>query len=197
MDVDLTKLIPDIRKLSDMREVIFDRGWLKNAFDVDLYYMYRGVESKNELRYDITVIPPAFLGSEFVKTKGHYHLENWQETYTVLKGTAIFLMQKLGEDGNIFDAYAVKTERGESIIIPPKYGHVTINPSETEELKMANWVSPDCKVDYSPYEKKQGACYCYTKQGWLRNENYKNVPDLRFEKPLKSLPENLDFLKQG
>jgi len=31
MDVDLTKLIPDIRKLSDMREVIFDRGWLKNA----------------------------------------------------------------------------------------------------------------------------------------------------------------------
>ena len=31
---------------------------------------------------------------------------------------------------------------------------------------------------------------------WL-NENYKNVPELRFEKPLKSLPEDLEFLKKG
>lgn len=196
MEADLKKLIPDIRKLSDMREVIFDKEWLKNApGDIELYYMYRGVENKNSLRYDITVIPPAFLGSEFAKTKGHYHLENWQETYTVLKGSAIFLMQKPDKNDGIADVYAVNAEEGESIIIKPGYGHVTINPSKTEELKMANWVSPDCKVDYKSYEGKNGACYYYTKQGWTKNENYKTVPELHFEKALASIPEDLTFLK--
>ncbi len=197
MEYDLTKLTPDIRRLNDMREVVYDKEWLKNASDIELYYMYRGVENKNGLRYDITVIHPAFLGSEFVKTKGHYHLENWQEVYTVLEGTAIYLMQKKNENGDIEDVYAVKTKKGESIIIKPGYGHVTINPSETEKLKMANWVSPDCKVDYLPYEKLQGACYYYLKSGWAKNENYKTVPELRFEKSLKNIPENLDFLKKG
>jgi oxalate decarboxylase/phosphoglucose isomerase-like protein (cupin superfamily) len=41
----------------------------------------------------------------------------------------------------------------------------------------------------------QGACYYYTKNGWIKNENYKNVPPLRFEESLKSEPTNLDFLK--
>ena len=201
MEADLAKLTPDIRKLSDMREVIYDKEWLKNAPDVELYYMYRGVEEKNGLRYDITVIPAKILGNEFVKTKGHYHLADWQEVYTVLEGTAIYLMSRRSgippKAGQIIDVYAVTAKKGESIIIPHGYGHVTINPSETEDLKMANWLSPDCKVDYKPYEEKQGACYYYTKQGWVKNENYKTVPGLRFEQPLKNIPENLDFLKNG
>ncbi|MEK7562604.1 MAG: glucose-6-phosphate isomerase family protein [Patescibacteria group bacterium] len=203
MEIDLTKLTPDIRKLNDMRDVVYDKEWLKNTSNIELYYMYRGVEQKDGLRYDITVIPAALLGSEFTKTKGHYHLTNWQEVYTALEGTAIYLMQKRNEAGEIEDAYAVKTEKGETIIIPQGYGHVTINPSETENLKMANWVSPDCKVDYLPYEKLQGACYYYILQpgsgqtGWIKNENYKTVPNLRFEKPLKNIPDNLEFLKNG
>jgi len=217
MEIDLTKLTPDIRSLYNMREVLYDKDFAKNSADIELYYMYRGVEKKDGLRYDITIIPPAFLGSEFVKTKGHYHLANWQEVYTVLEGTAIYLMSRRSpalagpEAGQIKDVYTVKTEKGESIIIKPGYGHVTINPSETKELKMANWVSPNCKVDYLPYEKLQGACYFYVKTGsasaplrrdygdaqWVKNGNYKSVPELRFEKPLKNIPENLEFLKQG
>ncbi len=205
MKYDLTKLTPDVRKLNDIKTVIYDREWLKTAPDTELYYMYRGVEKNNDLRYDITIIPAKMLGSEFVKTKGHYHLENWQEVYMVLEGTATYLMQKRKPDGEIEDAYFVKAEKGESIIIPSGYGHVTINPSESQELKMANWISENCKVDYSPYEQMHGACYYYIKgaasaQGfgepkWIKNENYKNIPELRFEEPLKSMPENLDFLK--
>lgn len=196
MDFDLTKLTPDVRTLNDMRNVLADRDFVKSSPNFNLYYMYRGVEKTDGLRYDITVIPANFIGNEFTKTKGHYHLENWQEVYTVLEGTAIYLMQKRGGKREIEDAYYVVTNKGESIVIPPFYGHVTINPSDREELKMANWVSPDCKVDYKPYEEKQGACYYYTKNGWIKNENYKSVPELREEKPLKSLPENLDFLKK-
>ena len=199
MEIDLTKFTPDVRKLNDMKNVLYDQGWLKTGPegrpDFNLYYMYRGIEEKNDIRYDITIIPHAMLGSEFVKTKGHYHIGAYQEVYTVLEGEAIYLMQKKNNKEEVEDAYAVRAQKGDFVIIPSFYGHITINPSEGEELKMANWVSPRCKSDYSLYEKMQGACYYYTKQGWVKNNNYKPVPELRFEEPLKSLPEDLSFLK--
>jgi len=195
MEYDLTKLTPDVRKLSDMRSVVADQEWLKSAEDSDLYFMYRGLEMKDKIRYDITVVAAKILGNEFNKTKGHYHVGSFGEVYTVLEGSAIYLMQKKNENGDIEDVYAVKAEKGDVVIIPSFYGHVTINPSETKELKMANWVCEDCKSDYSLFEKNHGACYYYTKQGWIKNENYKNIPELRFEEPVKTLPEDLNFLK--
>jgi glucose-6-phosphate isomerase, archaeal len=195
MKIDLKKLTPDIRHLDDMRGVLYDKDFAKNSPDFDLYYMYRGLERKGELRYDITVVAAKMLGNEFNKTKGHYHIGKYQEVYTVLEGSAIYFMQKLGKDGNVSDVYAVKAEKGDSIIIPSFYGHITINPSKAKDLKMANWLSDNCKSDYSPFEKMQGACYYYTKQGWIKNENYKSIPELRFEQPLKEIPKNLDFLK--
>lgn len=195
MEVNLKNLTPDIRKLSDMKNVLYDQEWLKTAGNPELYYMYRGIEEKKGIRYDITIIPPAMLGSEFVKTKGHYHIETYQEVYTVVEGEAIYLMQKKNNKEEIEDAYAVKAQKGDTVIVPSFYGHITINPSETQELKMANWVSPQCQSDYSLYEKLRGACYYYLKTGWIKNENYKSVPELRFEEPLKSIPQDLSFLK--
>lgn len=196
MEIDLSKLTPDIRHLNDARGVLYDQDFAKNSPDMDLYFMYRGLEQKNNLRYDITLIPSKILGKEFNKTKGHYHVGKWQELYIVLEGKAIYLLQKKNEKGEIEDVFAVHASKGECVIMPPSYGHVTINPSETEELKMANWISEDCKSDYSDYEKNAGACYFYTKDGnWVKNPNYKNIPDLRFEEPLKEIPQNLDFLK--
>ena len=228
--INLKDKIPDVRYLKDIKSVVYDKNWLKNSPDFELYYMYRGLEEKNNLRYDITIIPAKMLGQEFVKTKGHYHVGKFQEVYIVLEGKAIYLMQKSFDaaqdkenEEKIEDVFAVKAEKGQAIIIPPFYGHVTINPAK-EDLKMANWVSKDCKNDYSLYEKNQGACYYFilrrdsssgqvlrrdsssgqvlrrdSSSGqalpeWIKNNNYKNTPDLRFEKPLGSLPKNLDFL---
>lgn len=195
MENDLSKLNPDIRKLLDMKEVIYDKDWLKTAPNLDLYYMYRGVEEKDDLRYDITIVSAKMLGPEFNKTKGHYHANSWQELYTVLDGQAIYLLQKKNKAGEIEDVYAVEAKKGDFVIMPAFYGHVTINPSENQDLKMANWISPKCKSDYSDYEELKGACYYYTKNGWIKNNNYKNLPPLRFENPLKSMPKNLDFLR--
>ena len=183
---------PDIRYLNDMKKVLFDQKWAKTAPNFELYYMYRGLKEKNELRYDITVIPPKMLGKEFVKTKGHYHVENHGELYIVLGGKAIYLMQK-EKDGKIEDVYYVKAKKGDHILIPPQYGHITINPS-SKELKMANWVSKKCKSNYGDIEKRKGACYYYTISGWVKNKNYKNIPNLHFKKPQKLFPKNLDFL---
>lgn len=193
MEIDLKSKTPDIRKLSDMKMVLYDQKWAENAPDTELYYMYRGLEEQGDLRYDITVIPARKLGRELVKTKGHNHIGNYGELYMVLEGEAIYLMQK-GDENKITDVCAVKVKKDESVVIPSGYGHVTINPSE-KDLKMANWVSKNCKNDFSLFERKRGACYYYTENGWIKNENYKEVPELRFESSLKGIPQSLDFLK--
>jgi glucose-6-phosphate isomerase len=64
----------EIRYLDDMRTVLYDKAWARTAPNFEVYYMERGLEEKDGLRYDITTIPPKMLGQEFVKTKGHYHI---------------------------------------------------------------------------------------------------------------------------
>ena len=193
MEIDLKNKTPGIRKLSDMKTVLYDQEWAGKTPDLELYYMYRGLEEKEGLRYDITVIPARKLGQEFVKTKGHNHTESYGELYIVLEGEAIYLMQK-GDENKIADVCAIKAKKGEAALIPSGYGHVTINPSE-KDLKMANWICKNCRNDFSLFESLQGACYYYTENGWVKNENYKEVPELRFESSLKEIPQNLDSLK--
>lgn len=197
-EINLKNITPDIRHIDDMRDVMFDKNFAKNAENADLYFMYRGIEKTGDIRYDITVISAKMLGNEFNKTKGHYHIGAYPEIYTVLEGSAIYLMQKTEGNTNIIsDVYAVKANKGDVVIIPPFYGHVTINPSENQELKMANWLCDKCKSNYSSFVQLQGACYYYTQNGWIKNENYKSIPELRFEEPTKEVPQNLEFLNKG
>jgi glucose-6-phosphate isomerase len=186
-----------IRRLYDIREVVYDKGWLKNAENVELYYMYRDLSlSKKDreiilesgLRYDITVIPPRMLGLEYVKTLGHYHPLipgtglSYTEIYEVLEGEAHYLLQK-EEKGRIVDVAMVKAEKGDKVIIPPNYGHVTINPSN-KVLKMANFVAREFSSVYEPYKGKGGAAYFELGGNKLvENENYGPLPEVRFLKP--------------
>jgi glucose-6-phosphate isomerase len=183
----------EIRYLDDMKMVLHDKTWAKTAPNSKVYYMERGIEEKDGLRYDITTIPPKMLGQEFVKTKGHYHIGECQELYIVLEGEGIFLMQKRGE-GKIQDVYYVKAKKGDCVLVPPFYGHVTINP-DSKTLKMGNWISKEYIADYESIETKGGFSYYYTQAGWVQNKNYEEVLKLRSEMPLKSMPGNLDFLK--
>jgi glucose-6-phosphate isomerase len=180
---------PQIRYLEELEKVVYDKEWFKKAKNFPLYYIFRGVKEKNEIRYDITVIPPNLLGKEFVKTKGHYHIGNFGELYKVLAGEGIFLMQKK----DLSDVYFVRAKRGDFVKIPPNYGHTIINPSG-KTLKIANWVSKYCQSDYQSIEKMGGFCYYYTIDGWVENKNYKKIPKLKQKKPLKEMPKNLKFL---
>ncbi|MCK4270648.1 MAG: glucose-6-phosphate isomerase, partial [Methanogenium sp.] len=73
-----------VRTVREMKCVPADPEFADSDPDPErpLYYMYRDLymnEADHEklaaqqLRYDITVIPPAMPGREYVKTKGHYH----------------------------------------------------------------------------------------------------------------------------
>jgi len=193
-------IAPDIRKLSDMTDVIYDKNWLETAPDKDLYYMYRDLAlSKNDysivmdhdLRYDITIIPPSNLGMEFIKTAGHYHPHvnvkgeyTYPEVYEVLNGVAHYLLQKRenSNNGKIVDVIMIEAKEGDKVIIPPNYGHVTINPSN-KELKMANWVSRDFSSIYEPYKELGGATYFESIKGNLiLNERYEHLPEVRYLK---------------
>jgi len=191
MEIKKTKK-PDIRYLDEMRDLLYDKEWAKKAPNFKLYYMYRGVKKRNGLRYDITLIPPRMLGKEFVKTKGNHNSNNFPELYLVLKGEALILMQKTINKA-VKKAIAIRLKKGEAIIEPPDYDVVTINPSK-KTLKIANWVSEKNKNIYKNIERMKGACYFFTENGWIKNKNYSKVPKLVFEKPLKKIPKNLDFL---
>jgi glucose-6-phosphate isomerase, archaeal len=188
---------PDIRSLYDMADVIYDQKWLDAADDIDLYYMYRDLAFSNKdhsiilqygLRYDITIIPPSNLGIEYVKTAGHYHplIEGtkytFPEVYEVLSGVAHYLLQK-SENNKTTDVIIVEAKEGDKVIIPPNYGHVTINPSN-KELKMANWVSREFSSIYGPYRNCKGAAYFELSDGRIvKNENYQDLPEIRYLKP--------------
>ena len=173
-----------------MKNVVYDKKWFKIAKNFPVYYMYRGVKKKDGLRYDITVIPPKMLGQEFPKTKGHSH--PFKELYQILSGEGLFLLQKC-QNKKVKDVFWVKVRKGGVLVIPQNYEHLIINSSK-RTLKTGNWLSQKCQNLYNFIEKMKGACYCYTKSGWVKNKNYVNIPRLRFKKPLKSLPKNLDFL---
>lgn len=189
---------PDIRYLYDMKKVIYDKSWLKGAENIPLYYMYRDlyrpedreVILQTNLRYDITVMPSRKLGEEFVKTKGHYHPKvnsvSYPELYGVLEGKAHYLLQKR-EDKKVARTVLVKAEKGDKVIIPPNFGHITINPSD-QKLKMANWVYRDFDSIYEPIQEKEGAAWFELVDGFRKNENYGDVPELEKFKASRSDP---------
>ncbi|MHA1157110.1 MAG: glucose-6-phosphate isomerase family protein [Candidatus Heimdallarchaeota archaeon] len=144
-----------VRKLFDMKEVIYDQNWVnQQENDFDLYYMYRDltrkqdktIYQKNNVRFDVTVIPPQTLGKELVKTAGHFHPDakegiSFPEVYELMNGEGIYLLQKDSVENNTIEIIVVKAKAGDQILIPPGYGHITINPSKTETLVMNNLVS--------------------------------------------------------
>ncbi|MFP4232774.1 MAG: glucose-6-phosphate isomerase family protein [Candidatus Aenigmatarchaeota archaeon] len=206
---------PDVRMLYDMEEVVYDKQWLEGADNVPLYFMYRDIcnsedEKKineRDLRYDITVIPPQMLGEEYVKTKGHFHPKaktlTYPELYEVLEGEAHYFLQ-IGKK-KVERTVLIRAKKGDKVIIPPGYGHVTINPS-SEELKMANWVCRNFDSIYQPILEKNGAAWFELESGFVRNDNYRKVPELEvfeasendpFERGIYELikePGKLDFL---
>ena len=196
MDIISRGVKPGIRRLFDMKDVIYDRKWLSNAENSELYYMYRELSlSKKDaiamkehgLRYDITVIPPQMLGCEFVKTAGHYHplvpgtQITYPEIYEVLGGEATYILQKPDNEG-INDVILVKADAGDKVIIPPGYGHLTINASN-KVLKMANWVARDFESIYQPIKEKGGGAYFILDKGMVKNPQYEHVPEIKPGKP--------------
>jgi glucose-6-phosphate isomerase, archaeal len=179
--------VPSVRDARELATVFADPGCTCTG---PVYYMYRDVARSPEdrawlrdqgIRFDITVIPPRDLCGEWMKTAGHYHPESpsgtgYPEIYEVLHGEAHYLIQTR----DCLDVVLIAASAGDIVVVPPGYGHVTINPSATDVLQMANLVSSAFESDYKPYEKLRGAVfYEMTSGAYVKNSLYPQRPRLR------------------
>lgn len=182
---------PQERTVGEMRGVLADPACAEP--ERPLYLMYRDLAASDDdrawllaadLRYDRTSISPGSLCGEYVKTKGHYHPKNpagagYPELYQVAAGEAHFLLQR----ENLADVVVVAARAGQVVIVPPGYGHVTINPG-ADELVIANLVSSRFTSKYDAYETMRGAAYYEFAGGrWTKNPAYRGVPPLRHAPP--------------
>jgi len=181
---------PAVRTAEDLRVVLANSGCSCTG---PVYYMYRDVARSAEdrswlaaedLRFDITVIPPRILCGEYNKTKGHYHPADpsgtgYPEIYEVLAGEAHYLIQNT----DCSDVVMIAACAGDVVVVPPGYGHVTINPTHSTVLQMANIVSLRFSSNYHGYEAQNGAAFFeWVKEGFVKNPAYRNHPHLRLVK---------------
>ena len=155
------------------------------------YYMIRGgVDQKN-----ITVWEPGTVGNEYIKTYGHYHVGDLDETYWILFGEGIALLQKraVDEKGNeladvIEEFKAIKVKPGNEIYMPSGYGHLVANTGKTYlvtadtspvDFEEKDPASLPGHADYQPVQQMKGfAYYVVEKNGQpvlKKNPLYKEI----------------------
>ena len=156
------------------------------------YYMIRGGKDKT----NITVWETGTVGGEYIKTYGHYHVGDISETYNVIQGEGILLLQKrkISKDGKPIDDEiesfeAIKVKAGDKKFIDPEIGHLMVNtgniwlvtsddsPVYTTDVDP---VSMPGHADYTAVQKMSGFAYFVVekdgKPTLVKNPKYKVVP---------------------
>ena len=94
------------------------------------YHMVRGGKQKR----NITVLETGTIGGEYIKTYGHYHIGELDETYRFLAGEGVALLQKLADQSDPFvvaEFKAIQVKAGDSVYMPAGYGHLMLNTGKT------------------------------------------------------------------
>jgi glucose-6-phosphate isomerase len=165
------------------------------------YTAYRGIARERDraafakfgFRYDITVIAGGTVGGERKKTSGHYHgliegkIYSYPEVYEVLSGTAVYILQKSPDPENtdgapIDELLAVTVLPGQAIIIPPMYGHCSINAGDGP-LAFSNIAVTKCPLNYEAVKRKRGMAAYLTERGgerrYEKNPLYGDAPEIK------------------
>ncbi len=182
------------RKHEDMHDVLMHPDAAGPAIH---YYMIRGGREKT----NITVWEPGTINGEYIKSYGHYHRDDIQETYTILQGEGIVLLQErvIGADGKMIDdeiasVRAIKVKAGDRVVIPLRAGHLAINTGSTwlvtSDDSPVNFSEKDAiskpgHADYTPYQRLHGAAYYVVEKNgqseFIKNPHYKTVPEVQVE----------------
>lgn len=174
-----------------MRDVLMD----PSATGPEVHYhMVRGGSDQR----NITIWEPGTVGGEYIKTYGHYHVGKLDETYWVIFGEGVVLVQKrvVGDDGKekddeIDEAYAVRVKTGDALFIPAGWGHLVANVGKTffvtaddspVNFEEVDPVTLPGHADYDAVKAMQGFCYYIVEKDGevvlVRNEKYKKIPEI-------------------
>ncbi len=134
---------------------------------------------------NITIWPQAQYGEEYNKSVGHYHKHNEPETYWVLYGKALFVLQKrpTSLQGNalreIEAVRLVRLREGDELRIEAGWGHAMINVGETALVTRdsAPADASHSQNDYESIKEKQGMAYYIVRD---QNGQPKAVPNPRY-----------------
>lgn len=167
------------------------------------YYMIRGGKNKTNITvWETGTISNPFdkaQGKEYIKTYGHYHVGNISETYSILQGEGILLLQKRKIDANgqalddeIENFQAIKVKSGDKIFIQPEMGHLIVNtgniwlvtsddsPVYTDDVDP---VSLPGHADYKAVQKMGGFAYFVVEKDGaptlVKNPKYRTVPEAK------------------
>ena len=133
------------------------------------YYMIRGGKDKQ----NVTVWETGTVGGEYIKTYGHYHVGELDETYQIVQGEGIALLQKLVVENNtpnpsrIAEFKAISVKAGDSVYMPAGYGHLVVNTGKEWLVTVDNRpvAGPDDSAsmpghaDYESVKKMHGFAY--------------------------------------
>lgn len=176
------------REHEEMKPVLMDPDGIGPAIH---YYMIRGgVDQKN-----ITVWEPGTVSGEYIKTYGHYHVGDLSETYWILYGEGIALLQKLAEDENgqmipdtVSEFQAIPVKPGQELFMPAKFGHLVVNTGQTyfataddSPVNFGDKNPADFPghADYAPVKAMQGFAYYVVEHegqpALKRNPRYKTI----------------------
>ena len=176
------------RTQEKMQEVLMDPAGVGPAIH---YYMIRGGSDQK----NITVWEPGTVSGEYIKTYGHYHVGDLSETYNVLYGQGVALLQKLAENEKgekipdiVAEFKAIPVKAGDDIFMPAKFGHLAVNTGEiyfaTADDSPVYFDDPDPAglpghADYEPVKKMRGFAYYVVehagKPALKKNPLYKTI----------------------
>lgn len=159
------------------------------------YHMVRGGK---DLR-NFTIWEPGMVGSEYVKTYGHYHVGEIEETYWIVYGEGITIAQKrvTGSDGEpiddeIEDVRIVKVRAGEAVFMPRGWAHAAVNIGATffatADDSPVNFEEVDPSslpghADYEPIKRMRGMAYYIVEENGqptlVKNSLYQKVPEAK------------------
>lgn len=177
-----------VRTHEKMREVLMNPDASGPAIH---YYMLRGGRGKR----NITIWETGTVGGEYIKTYGHYHIGDLDETYWVIHGEGIVLQQKLVDPldpSRVKEFKAIPVKAGDSVYMPPGYGHLVANIGKQWLVTADNSPveGPDDSAsmpghaDYEPVKNMHGfAYYVVEKNGapiLVKNPRYAEVQNTDF-----------------
>lgn len=190
MQIDFTNVSKHYasRTHEKMKEVLMDPA---GTGPVIHYYMIRGGSDQK----NTTIWEPGTISGEYIKTYGHYHVGNLSETYWIVYGQGVALLQKLAEDENgeiipniVSEFKAIPVKAGDEVFMPAKYGHLVANTGQTYfvtiddspvDFEDRDPSSFPGHADYEPVKKMKGfAYYVVEKDGkpaLKKNPLYKTI----------------------
>ena len=176
------------RTHAKMREVLMDPDGVGPAVH---YYMIRGGKDQR----NVTIWEPGTVSGEYIKTYGHYHVGDLDETYWILLGQGIAMLQKLALNSAgqmipdvVEDLKIIPVSAGDSVYMPAGYGHLVVNTGTTYlvtaddspvDFEDKDPVSLPGHADYNLVKRMHGFAYFIVEDNGhptlVRNKLYKRI----------------------